>query len=156
MTKSIPLTNGKVTLVDDGDFDWLNQWKWQGAKSRTFYAVRRAGWPVRKTVIMHRLILGISDEYEVDYINGNGLDNRRKNLRVATRSQNQANRGPQRNNASGYKGVMWNKGKRKWRARIQVEGRRIHLGYFDDPVEAAKAYDEAARKHFGKFAKTNF
>lgn len=124
-----------------------------------FYAGRWKRIGLRQCRIhMHRLILGLDsrDTRLCDHKNGNGLDNRRANLRIATTSQNLANRGKTRRNTSGYKGVMWFKRKRKWYARIRVSGKSVHLGYFDDPIDAAKAYDDAALKHFGEFAKTNF
>jgi len=157
--KKIPLSQGKFAIVDDADFDWLNQWKWSAHKNRnTFYAGRkiRVGLK-RKLLLMHRLILGLDfgDERQGDHINMDGLDNRRKNLRIATNAQNRRNRGKQANNTSGYKGVTWRKQRKKWQAHIQVKGKVKHLGYFTDPVEASEAYDSASQKYHGKFAQTN-
>ena len=113
--------------------------------------------------LMHRQILGheprvTSDEPRttvIDHINRNGLDNRRANLRLATVAQNAWN-SKKRRSCSGYKGVCYDKAKRRWRAAIVHHGRRIHLGYFKDKIPAAKAYDDAAKKYFGQFARTNF
>ena len=157
--KEIQLTKGKVALVDDADFEWLNQWKWTANEvGRRYYAIRRDwSFPKGKTILMHRLITGASKEFVVDHIDGNTLNNRRSNLRVCSNAQNLANsRTDWTTNKAGYKGVCWKKKERKYSAQITVNYTAIHLGYFTDPIEAAKAYDKAARKHFGEFAKTNF
>jgi hypothetical protein len=104
---------------------------------------------------MHRFLIGEAGLY-VDHRNGDGLDNRRANLRSATNSQNQANRGKSKRNKSGFKGVYFHKPAQKFLASIQFEGKLRHLGLFADPIEAAKAYDAAALEYFGQFAKTNF
>jgi len=107
---------------------------------------------------MHRQIINVPVFLLVDHINGNGLDNRKANLRPATHSQNVRNRPKARyaSPRSKYKGVTWHKRKRKWNTRIRVKGRTIPLGYFDNELHAAKAYDHAARKYHGDFASLNF
>ncbi len=156
--RSIELTQGQVALVDDADFERLNQFKWYASKQPgTFYACRDAGGRTnRKQIRMHRVITGVTKSRQVDHINGNGLDNRRTNLRICVASQNQANRGKQRNCKSGFKGVSWNKSNRKWVSLIQVLGKHIYLGGFDCKITAARAYDEKAKEMFGEFARTNF
>lgn len=156
MTKQIPLTQGKFALVDDDDFEYLNQWKWNATQSgSTFYARRQEGIiPFKKTIPMHRQIMNTPAGMEVDHINGNGLDNRRENLRNCTHAENKRNNKRYSNNSSGYIGVDRNKG--KWRAYIQVNKKWIHLGYFSDPIDAAHAYDNAAEKYHGQYANTNF
>jgi hypothetical protein len=158
--KTITLTRGQIALVDDADFEALTVFKWQahrGPHDSTWYAVRAAVVAGRETKLrMHRVIAGAADGIQVDHRNGNGVDNQRHNLRLATGSQNQQHRvratRPQM--ASKFKGLSWEQG--RWRARILAEGRRIHLGAFASEIEAAKAYDAAALKYFGEFAAPNF
>ena len=109
--------------------------------------------------MMHRLVAeraGLQlNGYQIDHRDINGLNNRKGNLRVATKSQNRANIGLPVNSTSGHKGVTWDAATQKWRARIGVDGSRIHLGLFDFVIEAARAYNAAAIKHFGEFACLN-
>ena len=148
-----------VSLVDDDMFQELNRFKWYAAKNyKTFYACRhiRLGKKEKQARIqMHRIILNPGPGLEADHIDGDGLNNQRINLRVATRSQNGCNRRTQRG-TSKYKGVYWNKCNRKWMTRIMKEGSRLFLGLFFNEIEAALAYDRAARELFGDFARTNF
>lgn len=154
MTREIDLTQGKVALVDDADFEWLSRFNWCAVKTgKTFYAVRRDG---RHPVLMHRVILSASDDVDVDHRDLDGLNNTRANLRLASRSQNMANISKYESNRSGFKGVSWHASHGAWRANITVEWRQYHIGYFDTPEAAARAYDAAAREHFGEFARTNF
>ena len=92
----------------------------------------------------------------VDHINGNPLDNRKSNLRICTNAENQRNRGVNKNNTSGYKGVCWAKQNKKWKARIKHNGKLIHLGYYKDKEEAARAYDKKAKELHGEYAYLNF
>jgi|SRR5690606_5995401 len=155
MAKEIPLTQGKVAIVDDEDFEWLSRYRWAYNK-RLGYAQRS----IRKdgklaSLAMHRAIMQPPPGMQVDHINGDRLDNRRCNLRIVTNQQNSFNRQPQKA-TSQYKGVGWYKPYQKWRAKIKINGKTKHLGYFDDEKEAALAYDRAARELFGEYAKTNF
>ena len=159
--KKIKLTQNQFALVDDCEYEYLNQWKWCARRNgNTFYAVRnsrKTECEKRKLILMHQVILqrmGIEFE-QVDHIDGNGLNNCRSNLRAATKQENGCNRNKQKNNTSGRKGVGWNKQHQKWQAQIQVNGKQIHLGYFDDIEDAVRAYNQAAKKHFGKFARLN-
>ena len=158
MSQTISLTQGRFTIVDDGDFEWLNQhkWHWKSKPTGTGYAMRDVRENGRwKHIYMHRIILSPQGGREPDHINGDGLDNRRCNLRSCTRSQNNMNSRKRRGCSSRYKGVCWNSRDRKWEARIRVNGRLKQLGYFDDEQEAAAAYDVAAHKLFGQFARVN-
>ncbi|MCO6011461.1 HNH endonuclease [Actinoallomurus purpureus] len=154
--KKIPLSRGLVALVDDEDYDRVvTVGKWYANPSdRTFYARKNFWRDGRCTSIrMHNLITGWP---YVDHINGNGLDNRRANLRPATQAQNAKNRRRRSDNTSGFKGVSRHRDRRRWAAAIYIAGRRRHLGLFNDPTDAAKAYDAAASKAFGEFAHLNF
>lgn len=156
--KEIQLTHGKVAIVDDDDFSELSKFKWRTQKGyKTLYAVR---WGrdngSQHMVFMHRVILNAPDGMEVDHKDGNGLNNMRENIRVASHAQNQANMSKHVDNKSGYKGVAWHRQNGKWRAEIRVKDQRIHLGLFDDPSDAACAYDDAAREMLGEFARLNF
>ncbi len=141
--KSIPLTNSdKFTIVDDGDYEWLMQWKWQLTRGGYVY---RCGWDLHKhrsiSVYMHRAIADTPQQLDTDHINCNKLDNRRSNLRSVTHAINLRNTGSLRkNNTSGYTGVCWSKGNRKWLASVSISGRNHYIGYFDSAEEAAAAY----------------
>lgn len=148
--KYIPLTQGKYTVVDDKDYEYLNQWKWclRGRPGHYY-----AGRVVQKnnvvtTIWMHRLINNTPDGYETDHRNRNKLDNQRRNLRTFTHAQNVLNAGPQRNNKSGYRGVSWHKQRKKWTARAKIDGKYKSLGLFTSPKEASKVYQEAVKHRF--------
>ncbi len=105
---------------------------------------------------MHRAILNAPKGLLVDHIDGNGLNNRKSNLRLCTFAQNAHNSRPRRNSSSRYKGVCWHKVKKKWTVSIYKGGKRTYLGYYDDEIEAALAYDRKATELFGEFAYLNF
>ncbi len=153
--KEIRLTRGKVALVDEEDFDELNKYKWSAFKHRnTFYAVRNVrGKPLLR---MHRVIMGDVKGVIYDHINGDGLDNRKSNLRIATAQQNNMNRIPRKGCSSKYKGVSWNKPNKKWLCILGHNYKNTYLGSFDDEEECARAYDKKAKELFGEFARLNF
>ncbi len=163
--KKIPLCRRDGTvrshaLVDACDYEYLIQWKWYlftGSEGR-FYACRKTsskGGALRRDIFMHNEILKVKIGHIPDHRDGNGLNNRRYNLRYATTSQNGGNRKPNKRGTSKYKGVSWNTQRQKWRAVIKVEGKLIFLGYFDVEGDAAHAYNKAATKYFGEFALLN-
>jgi hypothetical protein len=156
--KTIPLTQGFVALVDDADFDRVSAYKWSATKAKTnVYGVRKVRKQTGRTTsqLLHRFILGVTDrEIDVDHEDHNGLNCQRSNLRKCVRGENDGNRRKTRG-ASQFKGVSRDSGRGLWRACIRIE-KTVHLGYFTDEVEAALAYDTAARIRFGVFAKCNF
>lgn len=159
--KQIPLTQNQFTLVDDADFDWLNQWKWHALKTTYggFVAVRttKINWQSnRKLIYMHRIITGCPENMQIDHKNHNPLDNRKINLRICTRSQNQQNQRSCQNKSSRYKGVSFHKPSNCWVARIRYHKKGFHLGYFTNETDAAKIYDKKAKEFFGEFACINF
>ena len=156
MTKKIPLTQGLQATVSARDYPRLTKYRWHAHKdghAKTFYALRHyrlpSGKPARRS--MHTEILGL---LQVDHKNGDGLDNRRSNLRPATGSQNMHNQGLRRNNTSGVKGVTWCPPAAKWMARISVNYTRVYLGLFAKLEDAREAYSKAAKHYFGKYSRT--
>ncbi len=160
--RRIPLTRGKHAIVDPEDFERLNKYQWQASKgSDTFYAARSVWDKVNKkksTIKMHREIICPPHPLVVDHINHSGLDNRKANLRPATKSQNNINKPFKKRKGahSKYRGVTWQKTINKWQAQIRAKGTHRVIGYYNDEIEAAKAYDEEAKKFHGDFAVLNF
>lgn len=159
MAVEIPLTQGKVALVDDEDYERVSQFKWHAKRvpdSDLFYAARNVANPYgrRGYQRLHSFILDATPAQEIDHWDGDGLNNTRANLRFATTAQNQANRRRSRNNTTGFKGVSWCRG--RYRARIKINSRYTSLGVYDSGPEAARAYDQAALIHHGEFARLNF
>jgi len=153
MPEQLPLSKGRVALVDDSDFDTLAQYAWHiNGAGYAVGSVRVNG--ARKRVYLHRYLLDAQPGQIVDHIDGDPLNNTRANLRLVTRAQNQWNRKAQQN-ASGYKGVSWHRLNQKYYARIQVHNRRHFLGYFETAQEAADAYDAAAQQWHGEHARDN-
>lgn len=146
--KEIKLTQGLVAMVDDEDYEKLNQFKWQAKTNcSVYYAKRRAPGPKRisETIWMHRDVLGTPPAgMEIDHIDGNGLNNQKKNLRFCTHKENMQNQhGIRPTNTSGVPGVSRHKQTGKWRAQIQKDNKFYHLGLFDnkeDAIEAIKLF----------------
>jgi hypothetical protein len=157
--KEIQLTQGKVALVDDEDYEYLNQWKWYANKlGNKFYAVRnlRINKKYVGSILMHRLVANNNSKMHTDHCNGDSLDNRKENLRICNASENLMNQKKHLNNKSGYKGVgKYNNNKSKFRSQISCNGKFIHLGYYKTKEDAAKAYNAAAIKYHGEFANLN-
>lgn len=157
--RRIPLGEDRFALVDQQDYYRLNYFNWttKGSGERC-YAVRlECDSKHIKFLSMHREIMGSPKGLQIDHRNRSRLDNRRENLRTATNSQNQYNKSKtKRKTSSIYKGVTYVKSIGKWRAQIMVNRKNIALGEYDDEIDSAKAYDKAARKYFGEFARLNF
>lgn len=150
----IPITQGLLCLIDEKDYALVSKHKWHLSRCNgKLYAATKI---LRKETRLHKVIMGGNPSQHIDHKNGDGLDNRRDNLRFASRSQNLANSKLQSNNKSGYRGVCWAAKDKRWRATISVDGKGIYLGNFLTREEAAKTYDNAASKYFGNFAKLNF
>ena len=146
----------KFAIIDFDDYSIVSKYKWQVSKGKNglFYARHSAA--TGKSFRMHRLILNVPKGMDVDHHDHNGLNNRRSNLRICTNTQNQANRRKTNNTTSSkFKGVGWHSQSKTWRARISLNKKDRCLGNFLTEIEAALAYNEAALKHFGEFAKLN-
>lgn len=157
MVREIELTQGEVALVDDEDYEEIAQHNWCASyNGACFYAVRGQWDSGKQTMIyMHRLIMNAPDGTEIDHINGDGLDNRRANLRFAAHRENGKNRRKQRGTSSRFLGVCWDKSTQKWLAYLMSDGKRLHLGRHQKEKDAAQAYNEAATKYHGEFASLN-
>ncbi|MGA2914903.1 MAG: AP2/ERF family transcription factor [Sedimentisphaerales bacterium] len=158
--RKIELTKGKFAKVDPEDFDTLSKFSWfVSAGTHSFYAYRSISvFGKSRAIAMHRQVKNVFDPLVfIDHINHDGLDNRKANLRLATVSQNNCNR-RRRPDAgrSKYRGIDYDKGINKWRARIRFKNERILLGYFDSEEDAAHTYDKAAILYHGEFAMLNF
>ena len=153
--KQIPLSRGQFAIVDDEDYDHLvARGKWHCTRSG--YAVRTEKQLGRKVYIfMHRLIVNAPKNKVADHIDRNSLNNQRSNLRICTQAENSRNATLSKNNTSGFNGVTWCKSGKKWRVLIEVDRIKKNIGLFSCKVEAAKAYNEAAIKYHGEFAKIN-
>lgn len=149
--REIPLTQGKVALVDDEDFEWLSQYKWHFTMG---YVAHRFGYrgPI---VLMHRMILKPPRDMDIDHRDGDGLNNQKSNIRICTTQQNLRNTKKRHGTSSIYKGVNFHRQRGKWAACIHLDGKGIYLGLFVTEKEAALAYNKAASELFGEFAKLN-
>lgn len=148
----VPLSKGKVALIDDEDA-WITQWKWSfGGHEAVRQKKTNGKWGL---VSMHRELCGFPKGMIVDHINHNTLDNRRSNLRVVTKRQNNMNRYKSQGKSSKYKGVCLYKARNKWVASIKYNGIARCLGYYENEKDAAAAYNQAANVMFGEYALLN-
>lgn len=159
----VPLTQGCEAIIDAADVHLVEGWNWyalvkrrRGNSASNVYAARNAIGPngVMTSVYLHRVIAETSGGISTDHRDGDGLNNRRSNLRQATHAENMRNCRKASNNTSGIKGVCWSTWAMKWRARIKVDGRNRHLGYFTTIEAAAAAYAEASGRLHGEFGRT--
>jgi hypothetical protein len=156
VSKQIPLTQGKFATADDEDYDDVNKYKWFAQHiGEQWYA---SSAPKHNAhILLHRYLMKVTEfKIKVDHIDGNGLNCQRSNMRLCTQSQNMRNRGANKNNKSGFKGVSFDKRSSKWVAGIKLNRKRISIGFYAAPEEAARAYDEKAKELFGEFAHLNF
>lgn len=151
----MPLGDGRFALIDAADAPRVLVHRWYRASAG--YAEGKIN---GRRVLMHRFVLEAPAGRQIDHVNGYRLDNRRANLRFSTQGENTQNQCAQARGRSRFKGVVWSgdwhRGQRPWVARIKADGRRLLVGYFLTEEEAARAYDDAAREHFGSFACVNF
>ena len=150
----VKLTQGQTALIDDEDYSLISPYRWHAhyePKIDNYYAQSKGKDEYGVHLRMHRVIMKCPKDMEVDHINHNTLDNRKVNLRIVTRSQNQMNRGKQSNNTSGVVGVVWDKTRKKWAARIKKEGIHYNLGRYKEKEDAVRARKEAEISFFGEF-----
>jgi len=153
----VPLSKGLESVIDAADVHLIDNKNWHvRVYTRSMYAIRTPLLAKGKLGIvrMHRVILDAPNGVEVDHVNSDGLDNRRANLRLVTKAQNQHNRRRNAYSDSGFKGVSWHQATGKWQARIQKDGKEKHLGVFDCPKDAQAAYIEASANFHGEFGRT--
>ena len=158
MAKEIILTQGKVAIVDNEDYDYLNQFKWYASnKNGKFYVQKKITVSKNKTtcISMHRFIMKPNKGMVIDHLDGNPLNNKKNNLRICTHAENMRNSKIRINNKSGYKGVSYQENSNNYRASIRFNNIKINIGDFIDPIDAARAYNEAALKYHGEFANLN-
>lgn len=155
--KVIPLPSGEKVFVDDEDYGFVSRFKWRmsGKYAATTSGIHYNDSSKRNTVYMHRLVLLAPASLQVDHIDGNKLNNKKSNLRVCTATQNRGNTPYQTNNTSGFKGVTYDKARRQWKAQISYKKVAKGLGRFNKKEDAARAYNQAAKKYYGIFAWLN-
>lgn len=150
----VPLTRGYEAVIDAADVSLVEGWNWCAlVRPKSVYAMRFSEGAEKKTILLHRVIAGTPEGMDTDHIDGNGLNNRRSNVRVATKGQNMHNQRLSSANTSGVKGVSWVKRRQKWQAQICANGKRVGLGYYDTIADAGQAYADASAKMHGEFGR---
>lgn len=154
--KTMALTQGQVALLDDEDYERVSRYKWCASWHKNTRSFRAHGTVNGKNILLSRFIMNADESEVVDHKNRNTLDDRRSNLRRCSRSQNQYNRGKiVTKTSSRFKGVCFDKRRKKWESYIWVEKQRRFLGYFIKEIDAALAYNQAAQEAHGEFARLN-
>lgn len=153
--RAIPLSKGLYTLVDETDYEYLNQWNWYARSGDGCVYASRSNSKAKIAINMHVVLLPAPDGKEPDHIDGDSLNNRRNNLRLVTHQENMWNRKPVTGSSSKFKGVSWQTATQYWKAYIKINEKQVHLGCFWDEVDAAIAYNKAAKALHGEFAKLN-
>ena len=149
-------TDGGSFIVDASDFNEVSEHYWQlGKRGYPVFRTSRKSEGGARNITLHTLLIRGMPGYDVDHINGDKMDNRRYNLRLCTHQQNMFNQGLRNTNSSGYIGVSYSKAMRKFESYIHKDGHKMTIGYFDDPLEAAKARDRTAKTLFGVYARMN-
>ena len=147
--KSIILTKEQIARVDDEDYKWLNKLKWHAVLTKSGYYAETTSSGIN--FLMHRLIMNPKNKEEIDHIDFDGLNNQKSNLRICSHQQNMFNRKKQKNNISGFIGVIKDKRIKKWIASIGFNNHKIYLGSFDNKLSAKRAYDKKAKELFKEF-----
>jgi HNH endonuclease/AP2 domain len=145
-------------LVDDEDYKWISQWHWYTNNTKRVlrhYRIGKRNEGKYKIIHLSRVIMNAPEDKLVDHINGNSFDNRKENLRLCTKAENSRNKKASKSNTSGYKGVSWSKQRERWESCIKINYKKKFLGYFNTAKEAAIAYNIAAKKYYGEFARFN-
>ena len=151
----VPLTQGKEAIIDKEDIDKVSQYTWFAVKNGCRYATTAARNAENRVVniAMHRLIMDNPVGFEIDHVDGDGLNNTKLNLRLATRQQNAFNLKKPKNNTSGFKGVSWCQASNRWKATISVNRVRHHLGFYNTKEQAYQAYCQASERFHGEFGR---
>lgn len=161
MREIILINNKGIILVDDEDYNFLNQFRWYLRRSnKRNNQLGYAQTPItinrkQTSIIMHKILIDIPNGMVIDHINHNTFDNRKSNLRIVTKSQNQMNKLPQKGKISKFKGVNWDKNLKKWKSRCSLNRKQYYLGLFEDEIDAARAYNIKAKELHGEYAYLN-
>lgn len=149
----------KECIIDTEDYDKIKKFRWyilHNIKGHSFYAITNIYKNKKRLgLLLHRVIMSPPKEVLIDHVNHNGLDNRKNNLRLCTHQENSRNCKKYKSNKNIFKGVRQRNELKKWQARLKFNDKTIHLGSFDDPIQAAKAYNEKAKELFGEFSCLN-
>lgn len=156
MTKAVELTQGKVALVDDDDYEWVKDIPWYFDKGHGYATATVGGRLHKKHIKLHRVIMGEPEGMFVDHINRVRLDCRKENLRIVTPGQSVKNKGKYADNGTKYMGVSYREDRSKWIAQIQCDGKHFSLGMYKQEIVAAVAYDRACRDKFKEYGNPNF